>query len=172
METSEHVPFFKKYEKTQSLRSNPMLDWLDNKILFMPGNSVPVGYCKFSGGGGGSSSYLYWSEWLYPSYAEFCRSCNVGIISRARFEVLLMDIMQHQLKLNVYSMKENGVLRINNIAIKDSPKHSKDATNENLYAGYPSIVELAANPEEYIPIYGAVKIRSKDAKMENMPADM
>ena len=158
METSEHVPFFKKYEKTQSLRSNPMLDWLDNKIVFMPNNKVPVGYCKFNAG-----SYLSWSEWLYPSYAEFCRNCNVGIISRARFEVLLMDIMQHQLKVNVYSMKINHSLFVFNVAIR---------ANENKYSEYPSIVELAGNPEEYVDVYGGVQIRAKDAKIEDMPAEM
>jgi phage/plasmid-associated DNA primase len=162
METSQHVPFFKKYEKAQSLRSNPMLDWLDSKVVFEPNESTPVGYCKVAASGG-SGVYMNWGTWLYPSYAEFCRSCNVGIISRARFEVLLMDIIQHQLKLNAYSMKNTQGLRINNVAIRDS---------NNKYADYPSIVELAANPEEYIPFYGSVKIKAGDAKIDDMPAEM
>ena len=162
METSQHVPFFKKYEKAQSLRSNPMLDWLDSKVVFEPNESTPVGYCKVAASGG-SGVYMNWGTWLYPSYAEFCRSCNVGIISRARFEVLLMDIIQHQLKLNAYSMKNTQGLRINNVAIRDS---------NNKYTDYPSIVELAANPEEYIPFYGSVKIKAGDAKIDDMPAEM
>jgi phage/plasmid-associated DNA primase len=162
METSTHVPFFQKYEKAQSLRSNPMLDWLDNKIVFEPNASTPVGYCKVAAGGG-SGVYINWGTWLYPSYAEFCRSCNVGIISRARFEVLLMDIIQHQLKLNAYTMKNTAGLRVNNIGIRDS---------NGKYEDYPSIVELAANPDEYRAFYGAVKIKANDAKIEDMPAEM
>lgn len=161
METSQHVPFFQKYEKAQSLRSNPMLDWLDSKVVFEPNASTPVGYCKFATGGG-SGVYLNWGTWLYPSYAEFCRSCNVGIISRARFEVLLMDILQHQLKLYTYTMKNTAGLRVNNVAIRDSKED---------YNNYPSIVELAANPDEYRAFYGAIKIKAADAKIEDMPVE-
>jgi phage/plasmid-associated DNA primase len=161
METSQHVPFFQKYEKAQSLRSNPMLDWLDSKVVFEPNASTPVGYCKVATGGG-SGVYLNWGTWLYPSYAEFCRSCNVGIISRARFEVLLMDILQHQLKLYTYTMKNTAGLRVNNVAIRDSKED---------YNNYPSIVELAANPDEYRAFYGAIKIKAADAKIEDMPVE-
>ena len=143
METAQHVDFFQKYEKEQSLRSNPVLDWMSQHIIYDPGAKSVVGTCKNAQGS--SNFYQNWQQWLYASYAEFCRSCNVGFVGRGRFEVLFFDICKHQLKLNVFSKKTNKGLMVFNAVIRDSnPK----------YENYPSIVEVAANPEKYIPLYG------------------
>ena len=143
METSKKVDFFQRYEKQQSLRSNPMLDWMEHKLVFDPGVSAPVGFCKAIAGG--SNFYVNWNQWLYASYAEFCRSCNVGIMSRGRFEPLFLDICKHQLKMNVYSKKNSKGMRIFNVAVRDSnPK----------YETYPSIVEVASEKFKYQEFYG------------------
>jgi phage/plasmid-associated DNA primase len=163
METGKNVSFFQKYEKTQSLRSNPMLDWMEHKIVFDPGVSSPVGFCKAQPAGG-SGYYMNWSEWLYASYAEFSRSCNVGIMSRGRFEPLFLDICKHQLKLNVYGIKSNKGMRIVNAAVRES--------NKTKYEGYPSIVEVAAKPDEYQQFYGSVLTTSTDAIMDENAIDM
>ena len=144
METGTVVNFFRKYEKQQSLRSNPMLDWLDHKVVFDPGVKSAVGYCKVAGGGSGY--YLNWNQWLYTSYAEFCRSCNVNIMSRGRFEPLFMDICKHQLKLNIYGKRLTKGMQIFNVAVRDSnPK----------YESYPSIVEVSSDKEKYKEFYGS-----------------
>jgi phage/plasmid-associated DNA primase len=163
METGKNVSFFQKYEKTQSLRSNPMLDWMEHKIVFDPGVSSPVGFCKAQPAGG-SGYYMNWSEWLYASYAEFSRSCNVGIMSRGRFEPLFLDICKHQLKLNVYGMKGAKGMRIINAAVRES--------NKTKYDNYPSIVEVAAKPEEYQQLYGVVLTATTDAIMDENAIDM
>jgi phage/plasmid-associated DNA primase len=163
METGKNVLFFQKYEKTQSLRSNPLLDWMDHKIVFDPGVASPVGFCKAQPSGG-SGYYMNWSEWLYASYAEFCRSCNVGIMSRGRFEPLFLDICKHQLKLNVYGIKSNRGMRIINAAVRES--------NKTKYENYPSIVEVAAKPDEYQQLYGAVLTAPTDAIMDENAVDM
>lgn len=163
METGKNVSFFQKYEKTQSLRSNPLLDWMDHKIVFDPGVASPVGFCKAQPAGG-SGYYMNWSEWLYASYAEFCRSCNVGIMSRGRFEPLFLDICKHQLKLNVYGKKTSKGMRIINAAVRES--------NKTKYDNYPSIVEVAAKPEEYQQLYGPVLTESTDAIMDENAIDM
>ena len=54
-------------------------------------------------------------------------------------------------------------LRVHNIAVRDS---------NGRYEDYPSIVELAANPDEHRAFYGAIKIKAADAKIEDMPAEM
>jgi phage/plasmid-associated DNA primase len=155
METSKRVNFFQKYEKMQSLRSNPLLDWMEHKLVFDPGASTPVGFCKSIAGG--SNFYVNWNQWLYASYAEFCRSCNVGIMSRGRFEPLFLDICKHQLKLNVFAKKNSKGMRIFNVVVRDSnPK----------YDPYPSIVEVSADKEKYSEFYGMVLDEPTNEKME------
>jgi P4 family phage/plasmid primase-like protien len=163
METGKNVSFFQRYEKTQSLRSNPLLDWMDHKVVFDPNVSSPVGFCKVQPGGS-SGYYDNWDKWLYASYAEFCRSCNVGIMSRGRFEPLFLDICRHQLKINVYGVKNSKGLRIVNAVVRDS--------NKTQYESYPSIVEVAANPEKYRDFYGVSLSTTTDEIMDENATDM
>ena len=140
METGKKIDFFRKYEKQQSLRSNPLLDWMDHKLVFQPNVMTHVGFCQQNPNGTGGY-YKDNTRWLYASYAEFCRNCNVGIMSRGRFEPLFLDICRHQLKLNVYSKKAASGMQVFNIAIKES--------NIDRYLQLPSVVEFAANPDRY-----------------------
>lgn len=144
METSKKVDFFQRYEKQQSLRSNPMLDWMEHRLVFDPGVASQVGFCKALPGGG-NNFYSNWNTWLYASYADFCRSCNLGIISRGRFEPLFLDICKHQLKMNVYSDRNSRGRRIYNVAVRDS---------NGKYQNYPSIVEVASEKFKYQEFYG------------------
>lgn len=163
METGKNIAFFQKYEKTQSLRSNPLLDWMDHKVVFDPGVTSAVGFCKVQPSGG-SGYYSNWQYWLYASYAEFSRSCNVGIMSRGRFEPLFLDICRHQLKINVYGTKNSKGLRIVNAVVRD--------INEEKYLNYPSIVEVAANPEQYKTFYGVDLSVSTDEIMDENAENM
>jgi len=157
METAQHVDFFQKYEKEQSLRSNPVLDWMSQHVVYDPGAKSVVGTCKSAQGS--NNFYQNWQQWLYASYAEFCRSCNVGFVGRGRFEVLFFDICKHQLKLNVFSKKTNKGLMVFNAVTRDSnPK----------YEAYPSIVEVASNPQKYLPLYGMDISMSTNATMEDI----
>jgi putative DNA primase/helicase len=158
METGKHVNFFRKYEKTQSLRSNPLLDWMEHKVVFDPGESAPVGFCKAMPGGG-SGFYANWNNWLYASYAEFCRSCNVSIMSRGRFEPLFIDICKHQLKLNVFAKRTRTGMRIFNAVVRDI----------NLkYEKYPSIVEVSSDKEKYKEFYGSTLETPTDERIEDI----
>ena len=161
METAQHVDFFQKYEKEQSLRSNPVLDWMSQHIVYDPGAKSVVGTCKNAQGS--NNFYQNWQQWLYASYAEFCRSCNVGFVGRGRFEVLFFDICKHQLKLNVFSKKTNkGLMVFNAVTRESNPK----------YEAYPSIVEVAANPQKYIPLYGMDITTPTNATMEDIAVVM
>jgi putative DNA primase/helicase len=157
METAQHVDFFQKYEKEQSLRSNPLLDWMSQHLVYDPGMFSYVGTCKNAMGS--SNFYQEWERWLYPSYAEFCRSCNVGFVGRARFEVLFFDICKHQLKLNVFNRKTNVGLQVFNVIVRGS--NAK-------YKNYPSVVEVAANPQEFIQLYGVDISAPTNATMEDI----
>ena len=155
METSKHVDFFQRYEKEQSLRSNPVLDWMDKHLIFDPGAKAILGTCKTSPGT--TNYYQNWEKYLYASYAEFCRGTNIGSVGRGRFEVLFFDICKHQLKINVFSKKTTAGLQIFNVAVRESnPK----------YTGYPSVVEVAANPEKYTPMYGIDPTMDNSARID------
>ena len=156
METSRHVDFFQRYEKEQSLRSNPVLDWMDKHLVFDPGAESFLGVCKPMHGT--SNFYLDWNKYFYPSYAEFCRGSNIGSVGRGRFEVLFFDICKHQLKLNVFSKKTTAGLKIFNVAVRDS--------NAAKYGSYPSVVEVAADPEKYAPMYGIDPTMDSNARID------
>ena len=158
METAQHVDFFQKYEKEQSLRSNPVLDWMSQHVVYDPGAKSVVGTCKSAQGS--NNFYQNWQQWLYASYAEFCRSCNVGFVGRGRFEVLFFDICKHQLKLNVFSKKTNKGLMVFNAVARES--------NPSKYEHYPSIVEVASDPQKYLPLYGMDITTSTNATMEDI----
>jgi phage/plasmid-associated DNA primase len=162
METAQHVEFFQRYEKEQSLRSNPVLDWMSQNVVYDPGLKTAIGTCKNAPGS--SNFYENNSHYLYPDYAEFCRSCNVGFVGRGRFEVLFFDICKHQLKLNVWSEKTNKGLLVFNAVLRKS--------NPTRYETCPSIVEVASNPQEYIPLYGVDITAPTDATMDKNALEM
>lgn len=162
METNYKVEFFKKYSHTQNLRSNSILDWMEHRVVYEPGVSAAVGFVKPAPQG---SSHLYTNQdkWLYASYAEFCKQCNVNVMSRNRFEPLFLDICRHQLNLNVFSKRNTKGMRVFNVVVRDSdPK----------YEGYPSAVTVAANPDKFEVDYG-VKIKvDPNARMEDIDENM
>jgi P4 family phage/plasmid primase-like protien len=156
METSKKVKFFKKYEKMQTLRSNPLLDWMEHRIVFDVGISTAVGFTK-NAPMGSSHIYANQDKWLYASYAEFCRQCNVGVMSRNRFEPLFLDICTHQLGINVFGKRNKRGMRIINVAVRESnPK----------YENYPSIVEVASDKEAFQEYYGVDLFVKPNATME------
>ena len=108
------------------------------------GVNTAIGFLK-NAPMGTENLYQYSNQWLYASYAQFCRECGVNIMSRGRFEPLLMDICTHQLKLKVFSKRSTKGLRIYNVIIRNSsPK----------YEGWPSIIEVASDKEQYKEFYG------------------
>jgi putative DNA primase/helicase len=156
METSKKVKFFQKYEKMQNLRSNPLLDWMEHKVVFDPGIRASIGFTR-SAPMGSSHTYANQDKWLYASYAEFCRNCNVGIMSRNRFEPLFLDICTHQLKMNVYALRNSRGMGVINVAVRES-----DAK----YEGWPSIVEVSSDKEKYKEFYGVALDANTDEKIE------
>ena len=157
METSKRVEFFKKYEKMQNLRSNPLLDWLEHEVIYDPGVASAIGFTK-NAPMGSSNIYAEKNKWLYASYAEFSRQCNTGVMSRSRFEVLLMDILTHQLDLKVFSKRTTRGVRIINVAVRESsPK----------YEGWPSVVEISSDRQKYKEFYGIDYSAESDVRMED-----
>jgi phage/plasmid-associated DNA primase len=151
METNKHVKFFADYTIDQQLKSNPVKDWMHHCLIFELNTSVQIGFKKFAPQGS-STHYAKINEWLYASYCEFCLNSNNNIMSRSRFESLLMDIFNHQLHLNIYAKRNTKGLRIFNIAIR---------TGQERYESYPSLIDLGENPERYKDFYGQIDVGYK-----------
>jgi cytidylate kinase len=107
---------------------------------------------------GSSHIYANQDKWLYASYAEFCRNCNVGIMSRCRFEPLFIDICTHQLGVNVYSKRNTRGMRVINVSVRES---------SSKYEGWPSVVEVASDKEKYKEFYGVDLKADSSATMED-----
>jgi phage/plasmid-associated DNA primase len=158
METTKKVDFFAEHHRKQILKSNQIMDWMDHCVVFDAGVSSPIGLAK-NAPAGTSNIYSNWDKWLYASYCEFSRSSNSNILGRSRFETLLMDVCVHQLQLNVYSFKQaKRGMRVVNIACRSS---------DQKYEGYPSIVEVGLNKEEWLPHYGNVLYKEKNDRIED-----
>ena len=151
METTKHVKFFSDYTIDQQLKSNPVKDWMHHCLVFELNTSAQIGFKKFAPQGS-STHYAKTNEWLYASYCEFCMNSNNNIMSRSRFESLLVDIFNHQLHLNIYVRRNTKGLRVFNVAIR---------TGQQRFDSYPSLIDLGENPERYKDFYGQIDVGYK-----------
>lgn len=144
METAKTVPFYTQYNTEQTLKSNPVMDWLHHCIVFDVNARTSVGLAKHAPREA-STMYSNTDKWLYASYCEFTKNSNGNVLGRSRFETLLLDICNHQLGVNVYKYRNSRGMYLVNIATRSS--NAK-------YETYPSIVEVGLHKEEYEQFYG------------------
>ena len=147
LETTERVKYFKEHSVKQLTRANPIIDWLNQNIIFVPQSRVMIGDAK-PAGKDSLTFYANADRKLYANYAEFCRNNNVGAQARSRFEANLIDILQNQLNLNI-SKSNTRTVSLFNIKIR---QYQVDDY-------HPSLVELALNPDNYTELYGNIQIR-------------
>jgi hypothetical protein len=69
-----------------------------------------------------------------------------------------MDICTHQLKIKVFATRNTRGVRIINVAVRES---------DIKYEGWPSVVEVASNKDEYKEFYGMDLTADTNAKMED-----
>ena len=81
------------------------------------------------------------------------------MLSRARFENMLMDILNHQLNLNVYKGNQRTI-QLFNIRIRSYETDS----------GYPSLIDLAQDVNKYRDFYGNIQLEHK-VKNTNVEAE-
>ena len=147
LETNERVKYFKEHSVKQLTRANPIIDWLNQNIIFVPQNKVMIGDAK-PAGKDSLTFYANADRKLYANYCEFSRNNNVGAQSRSRFEANLIDILQNQLNVNV-SKTNNRTVSLFNVKIRQFEVDNY----------HPSIVELSLNPDSYVEIYGKIQVK-------------
>jgi len=133
IETNQKVEFYKYFQTEQRVASNPILDWMDNHIVWDRGVYTKLGIRKYTAPGS-SRRFMASEKHLYPSYCEFCDNVGVNPVGRKRFQLLVMDIIQFQLKLKLQRGKGRTAAFIH-IAVRES--------NPTRYADFPGLVAFS-----------------------------
>jgi putative DNA primase/helicase len=159
METNEKVPFMNQYAMQQQRQSNPLMDWMAECVIFDPSIMTYVGSAKLAPKDS-TRKYAYAEHKLYANYREFCDENGTNSMSRARFENAIKDIFTNQLKLHIYK-DNNRTARFFNVNLRGRPDQN-GRIDASKAAHYPSVLELAINPDQYRDFYGNAVITLKD----------
>ena len=133
IETNQKVEFYKYFQTEQRVASNPILDWMDNHVVWDRGVYTQLGIRKYAVPGS-HLRFVASDKYLYPSYCEFCDNVGVNPVGRKRFQLLVMDIIQFQLKLKLQRAKGRTAAFIH-IAVRES--------NKTRYADFPGLVAFS-----------------------------
>ena len=88
--------------KAQTLvESNPIADWLDNKIIFAQDFRTNVGVAQRDKDSNSDRWYLNTDRWLYANYCEYCHNTGTNPVAVRRFGSLLSDLCKNQLGLDI-----------------------------------------------------------------------
>jgi putative DNA primase/helicase len=95
------VPSLLEMKAQTLVETNPIADWLDNKIVYDRDAQTNVGVAKRNKDNNCDQWYLNTNKWLYASYAEHCHDTGNRALSLRRFVNLLSDLAKNQLGLNI-----------------------------------------------------------------------
>ncbi|WP_052056026.1 phage/plasmid primase, P4 family [Myxosarcina sp. GI1] len=130
MDEAEATNIIKNYEtavpsllamKAQTLvETNPIADWLDNKVILDPEARTNIGVAKRDKDSNSDNWYLHNDEWLYPNYAEYCHDTGTRSIGLRRFVNLLSDLLNNQLRLNIEKGRDRFGSFIRGLRLRDA----------------------------------------------------
>ncbi len=153
--TNKKVEYMRTFNIKQMKCANPIAAWMDDCVIFDPGVKTYVGSGK-PAPKDADRKYASAHHRLYASYLEFCNDNNYGQFRRDRFVDAVNDIFKNQLKLNV-TMSPTRITYFNNITLRDRPD-SNGIVDESKQHHYPSVLELAADPDKYREFYSSFPI--------------
>ncbi|NBD32496.1 MAG: DNA primase [Cyanobacteria bacterium] len=114
----------RKYETL--LETNPMADWVNEKIVYRPDVFTKVGTAN------GSAQYH-----LYPNYCQYCEEVNIQPVSLKRFSGLLEDLFQNQLGYtDVEKKRKNVGVGFTNITIRNFGDNDPPLVFNDIDEGY------------------------------------
>ena len=88
-ETSSSVLSLATTQRTSIVENNPMAAWADERLVADSGAKTKIGDKSKPS-----------NEYLYPNYVEYCQDNGHRAESNTRFSRLLLDLANHQLKLD------------------------------------------------------------------------
>ena len=92
------VPSLTKMATTTLCDTNPIADWLDQKLLYRQGARSAVG----------TNDPSKVNDWLYANYVDYSRQTGGHALGLRRFVNLLSDLCNNQLNLNVSHGRDRG----------------------------------------------------------------
>ncbi len=107
--------------KAQTLvETNPIADWLDNKIVYRENYRTNIGVANRDKDNSSDFWYLNTDRWLYANYAEYCHSTGSKPIGVRRFVNLLSDLCKNQLELNIEKGRDRQGSYFSGLKIRDN----------------------------------------------------
>ena len=97
---------FQQYKAEVLCQTNPIADWLDQAIVYRPGEKTNIGVAKRDKDSFSTHWFQGVNQWLYANYAEFCQNTGTKILSLRRFVPLLYDLTINQLGLMVSKKRD------------------------------------------------------------------
>ncbi|WP_062148431.1 phage/plasmid primase, P4 family [Beggiatoa leptomitoformis] len=133
-DTSQTVPSLAITEYENLLAVNPLAQWLDENIVYIPDTQTFIGNCEREDG-----KIINMETKLYPNYVHYSESSGNRPLSLVRFVSLLLELCRSQLGLSDIERivtREGRV--ITNLAVKcgtndahESPLSAKFKTSKN-----------------------------------------
>jgi len=133
-DTTISCPSLTKWKAESLVDSNPIAEWLDDRVVVAPeaktyvgtiGQKVRVG----TGEPGNSISYDSYPKanvWLYANYVEFCSKTGNKPVGTKRFSPLLLDLLRSQLHIEVFKGRDSGGSYFEHIALRESSTEYKN----------------------------------------------
>lgn len=145
---TKHVPSLNKNNIEALLFNNQFVAWLNDCCLYAPNTSTAVGAGARKPNADEGEKGMYVANAygaLYPSYANFCKSCGYKPAAKHRFVERTKEACVNILKLNsVKIVLNDGIPSIKGLRLKPYDVNSDRATRgpERL----PTPVEFAQDP--------------------------
>ncbi len=151
MDEKEATNIVKNYEtavpslaamKAQTLvETNPIADWLDNRIIYDPSAKTNIGVAKRDKDSHSDNWYLWNDKWLYANYAEYCHDTGSNVISLRRFVNLLSDLANNQLGLHISKGRDRYGSYIQGLKIRTEVDKEPP-----LITGNNSVIDKSSSP--------------------------
>ena len=106
-QTSRMVPTLQTHASESLVDTNPISSWLDESCFVMADSKTYIGTIDKDK-----------SEYLYSSYNDFCLQRGNKPTNHNRFSSLLIDLLNHQLKVDAAKGRDNRGSYIRGIGIK------------------------------------------------------
>jgi len=141
-DTQTQVPSLSRWKAESLIESNPIAEWLDNRIVYDPAAKTYVGVAQKDKTSDSPYQFQDVNRWLYASYCEYSASVGNRAVSGRRFSGLLEDLCRNQLHLGVRKGRDRGGAFFEGLAIRNG---------SNDYLLRPITGELEAPPASSPP---------------------
>lgn len=130
LDTAINVPSLNRWKSESLIESNPIAEWLDNRVCYDIQANTYVGVAKkirVSAGEPGNTTsrevYEQVDRWLYASYVDYCQITGSKPVSVRRFSGLLEDLCRNQLHLAVTKGRDRNGAHFCGLALRDNQKY-------------------------------------------------